>query len=137
VVVLPQGLYLGRVIPGRVDEVVDAVREDRIPLELLRGRSSFSMTVQAAQHFVRFRDASGAGFTETSALDGVSSLLPLAEEAVSDTDWRVVLAGPVGPIAVTVRRLRSTAPAKLTCHAPEAKVFPGYSLVGIEVPTVS
>jgi hypothetical protein len=131
VVVLPQGLYLGRVIPGRVDEVVDAVREDRIPLALLRGRSSFSMTVQAAQHFVRSGDATGG------SLDGMSSLLPLAEEAVSDTDWRVILAGPSGPVAVTVRRMRSAAPAKLTCHAPEPKIFPGYSLVGIEVPAAS
>src|ERR1700712_4595671 len=92
VVVLPHGLYLGRVLPGRVDEVVEAVREDRIPLDLLRGRSGFTMTVQAARHFVRSEAPSDA------PLDGTGSLLPLAEEAVSDTDWRVVLSVPGGPV---------------------------------------
>src|SRR4051794_6895954 len=51
VVVLPHGLYLGRVIPGRVDEVVDSIRARRVPTGLLRGRSAFGTPVQAAQHF--------------------------------------------------------------------------------------
>jgi hypothetical protein len=33
--------------------------------------------------------------------------------------------------------MRSTVPAKLTCHSPDPKVFPGYSLIGIEVPAAS
>lgn len=131
VVVLPQGFYLGRVIPGRVDEVVDAVRERRIPLALLRGRSSLAMPAQAAQHFARHREADASG-QDVAVGDGFDDLRPLAVTAVNETDVRVELAAPAGRVAVTVRRERSDTPARLTCHAPEPKLFPGFTLVGIE-----
>lgn len=128
VVVLPQGLYLGRVIPGRVDEVVDAVRDKRIPLALLRGRSSFGLTVQAAQHFARTELVESGS---SILADGFDDLLPRSEERVGDAEWRVTLTGPDGPITVTVRREFSETPARLTCHAPEPKSFPGFRLVEI------
>ena len=134
VVVLPHGLYLGRVIPGRADDVVDAIRDGRIPLDLLRGRSSFSTPVQAAQHFVRGDSPEASG---RDVLDRFGDLVPLREEVVDSDVIRVLLAGRTGPISVTVRRQRSQHAVKLTCHAPEPKIFPGFVLVGIEVPAAN
>jgi hypothetical protein len=128
VVVLPHGFYLGRVIPGRVDEVVDAIGQRRVPLGLLRGRSCYAMPVQAAQHFVRH----GQERNSEPVSDGFDDLRPERAEAVGDVDVRVVLRDRDRRLAVTVRRERSEFPARLTCHAPEPKVFPGFTLVGIE-----
>jgi hypothetical protein len=128
VVVLPQGLYLGRVVPGRVDEVVDAVRARRVPVALLRGRSSFSMATQAAQHFARGERAGDGG----AASDGFDDLLPIAEAAVGEGEWRVTLADGTGSVVVTVRREFSDEPVRLTCHAPEPRTFPGFRLLGVE-----
>jgi hypothetical protein len=128
VVVLPHGFYLGRVIPARVDEVVDSIGAGRIPLGLLRGRSTFAMPVQAAQHFVRDRQQQSSD----EVADRFDDLIPIAAEVRGDTDVRVVLKTRSGRVAVTVRRERSESAARLTCHAPEPKVFPGFTLVDIE-----
>jgi hypothetical protein len=127
VVVLPAGLYLGRVAPARVDALVDAVRDGRIPLDLLRGRSSLSLAAQAAQHFARS--------VEPKAVpDRLDDLLPVTEQLLADDSWQVTLQGPAGLVAVTVRREPGAAPQRLTCHAPEPKRFPGFTLVGVDVP---
>src|SRR4051794_3110499 len=131
VVVLPHGLYLGRVGPGRVDDLVECIEAGRIPLDLLRGRSSLNLAVQAAQHFAR--DVVGI----EGPADRFDDLLPQSEERVTDESWRVLLRGPVGPLAVTVRRVVGPTPYQLTCHAVEPKRFPGYELVGVDVPASS
>jgi hypothetical protein len=128
VVVLPQGLYLGRVIPGRAPEVVDAISERRIPVDLLRGRSSFTLTAQAAQHFARAELAGGSA----AALDGFEDLQPLGEEQLARNEWQVRLQGPDGPLVVVVRRTPGNEPQRLTCHAPEPRVFPGFAFVSID-----
>jgi hypothetical protein len=130
VVVLPAGLYLGRVAPGRVDAVVDAISTGRIPLDVLRGRSSLSLPVQAAQHFAR---SAGDG----AVPDRVDDLLPVSEDLVETETWRVVLRGPDGPLAVTIRRVVDETPQQLTCHSPEPKRFPGFQLVRVDVPATS
>jgi hypothetical protein len=133
VVILPQGLYLGRVIPGRASEVVDAVNERRIPVNLLRGRSSLTLPAQAAQHFAR-AELTGAdtGTGDGPPLDGFDDLRPLGEEQLDRSEWQVRLQGPDGPVAVVVRRTPGNEPQRLTCHAPEPKVFPGFELVSID-----
>lgn len=130
VVVLPQGLYLGRVIPGRASEVVDAVAAGRIPTGLLRGRSSFTLPTQAAQHFARAEHAGTSA--EGPPLDGFDDLRPLGEEQLSRHEWQIRLQGPDGPLAVVVRRTPGNTPQRLTCHAPQPQVFPGFELVSID-----
>jgi hypothetical protein len=128
VVVLPAGLYLGRVSPGRVDGLTDALAAGRIPLDLLRGRSSLSLPAQAAQHFARTADR------EYGPADRLDDLLPIGEEPVEPNGWRILLQSRTGPVAVTVRRMPGAAAHRLTCHAAEPKLFPGFELVALEVP---
>jgi hypothetical protein len=126
VVVLPAGLYLGRVLPGRVGSLVEEIREGRIPLDRLRGRSGLSTTAQAAQHFARSSEA-GRG------QDRVGDLMPLSEQRLNDDTWQVVLQAASGPLAVTVRREPGDAAHRLTCHSVEPKVFPGFSMVSLDL----
>jgi hypothetical protein len=130
VVVLPAGLYLGRVIPGRVDPLVELIREGRIPLDQLRGRSSLPLVVQAAQHFARAEEP-------VRSWDRVDDLQFVSERRVGDATWEVVLRGRTGRLAITVRRELSDVPQQLTCHVAEPKYFPGFQLVGIELPAAS
>jgi hypothetical protein len=53
VVVLPEGLYFGRVGPGEAWRVLDEYLAGRIELEHYRGRSCYSFTTQAAERSVR------------------------------------------------------------------------------------
>jgi hypothetical protein len=130
VVVLPPGLYLGRVAPGRVDAVVDAISAGRVPLEFLRGRSSLSLPVQAAQHFAR-------SAVDGATLDLVDDLIPLNQDGVDADTWRIVLSTSEGPLAITVRRVVEETPQQLTCHSPQPKRFPGFQLVRVDVPATS
>lgn len=51
--VLPHGLYYGRVDAGSAAAVADATHDGRVVVDLLRGRSSLSMPVQAAEVALR------------------------------------------------------------------------------------
>ena len=54
-VLLPEGLYYGRVDDADAVEVVRLARAGRVDERFFRGRSSLSHPVQAAQHFARER----------------------------------------------------------------------------------
>lgn len=116
-VVLPDGLYLGRV---EADEVVQVVRDlaaGTLPSGRVRGRSSLSLPAQAAQHFAR----------ESSGRWGRADLAPVVQESAGTDLWRVVLAGPGGPdVEVVVRYDRDGDGSSqlLTCGALEAKAAP-------------
>jgi (2Fe-2S) ferredoxin len=53
VVVLPDGLYYGRVAPLDAARLADAHRQGRILLDRLRGRTAYPFAVQAAEIFLR------------------------------------------------------------------------------------
>jgi len=116
-VVLPDGLYLGRVEADEVVQVVRDLERGTLPAGRVRGRSSLSLPAQAAQQFAR----------ESSGRWGVDDLQPLVQEAAGADRWRVVLAGSGGPeVEVVVRYDRDgdgTAQL-LTCGALEAKTPP-------------
>jgi hypothetical protein len=57
IVVLPEGLYFGRVAPGEAWPVLDEYLAGRIELSHYRGRSCYSFAVQSAERAVR--EASG------------------------------------------------------------------------------
>jgi hypothetical protein len=62
VLVLPHGLYYGRLDPSGAAEFVETVQRGELDLEHLRGRCAFSFPVQAAEIYLRreldLRDAS-------------------------------------------------------------------------------
>ena len=72
VVVLPEGLYYGRVGPGEAWSVLDGYLARRIDLAHYRGRSSYSFAVQAAERAVR----------QQAGLSGIDDLELVAERPV-------------------------------------------------------
>lgn len=117
VVVLPEGLYLGRIEADEVVRVVDDLAAGTLPAGRVRGRSSLSLPAQAAQQFAR--DSFGRW--------GADDLQPVVQAHAGDDTWRVVLAGPGGPdVEVVVRYDRGTDAERrlLTCGALEAKPVP-------------
>ena len=127
-VVLPDGLYLGRIEPEEVVRVVDDLRSGVLPPGRVRGRSSLSLPAQAAQQFAR--DSSGRW--------GTADLAPVEQEAAGSDLWRVRLAGPGGPdVEVVVRYDRSGdgEPSLLTCGASELKRAPVFRQVALTTST--
>jgi hypothetical protein len=108
VLALPHGLYYGQVGAADVPDLVAGYEAGRVEPRLLRGRSSLPAVVQAAQHHARL--ALGE-----YRLDALSALDVRRTAAAT---WRVLLAHPEGPLAVTVRAERA-APIRLTCSSPQ------------------
>ncbi len=123
--VLPEGLYFGRVEADEVVGLVDALADGEVAHESLRGRSSLPLPVQAAQHFARAR--LGRYRRED---------LALREQSGAGRDrWRVRLAGHDGrpDVDLVVRYDRSgEGPHVLTCGAAE-RVAPVFRLVELQV----
>jgi hypothetical protein len=127
--VLPHGLYLGRVPAADADALLQALDAGRLPLPWVRGRSSLPSPVQAAQHFAR----------EATGRDRLDDLLPTAQAGAGRDTWTVVLAGPGGPdveVVVAYDRAGTGVPQVLTCGADEAKTAPVFRQVSLRT-TVS
>ena len=107
VVVLPAGVYLGRVEPGEAWERVDEVLAGRVPLARYRGRSSHSFPVQAAERAIR----------EETGLLGLDDLRLVSAQQVGE-GWEVRFEASRSGEAwdVEVER-RDGAPTYLTCSA--------------------
>jgi hypothetical protein len=124
--VLPHGLYLGRVPPEDAAAVVTALEHGRLPLLYDRGRSSVPSPVQAAQHFAR----------AATGRDRLDDLLPASQAGAGRDTWRVVLSGPGGPdveVVVAYDRAGSGRAEVLTCGADEAKVAPLFRELSLQV----
>lgn len=114
--VLPRGLYYGRVDPAAALEVADAAVEGRVSLDHLRGRSDVSMPVQAAEIAVRRR----------LDLRGLDDVRPTA--ARTDGDLTAVTLDAGGrTVRVQVRRLLAEA-QRLTCGALRDSPVPRYEV---------
>jgi hypothetical protein len=68
-VVLPEGLFFGRVGDQDLDPILDRYFNGEIDLNLYRGRSTYTFVVQAAERAVR--EAEGLTGIDDVALDGV------------------------------------------------------------------
>ena len=98
VVVLPEGLYFGRVGEADLDPLLDSYFDGRIYLDLYRGRSAYTFAVQAAERAVREAEGltgiddislerverGGDGWTVTLRAQGVSRKVDVAVELADE-----------------------------------------------------
>ena len=123
-VVLPHGLYYAHVSPQTVERFVTAYEAGRVEVPWLRGRSTDSAPVQAADHHARL--ALGE-----YRLDG----LPLRRvEAAGAHTWRVTFGHDRGEVGVTVRAEHAKEPARLTCTSPHEETPRVFGLVDLDLP---
>jgi (2Fe-2S) ferredoxin len=106
--VLPHGLYYGRLEPHDAAGLVDAHLAGRLDVEHLRGRSAYPFSVQAAEVYLR----------RHLGLDGVAAL-PLVQHARHGTETRAVFAAGGGRWEVRVHT-EIGEPRQLTCRAGTA-----------------
>jgi hypothetical protein len=120
VLVLPDGLYYGRVPASAAPSLADRHLEGHLSLDLLRGRSSFGMPVQVAEVALRRE----TGETRLSAVRLVSATR-------SGDDTTVVMAVGETSYDVVVRRSTAPATALLTCKAVRENPVPAYDVVQV------
>jgi hypothetical protein len=118
--VLPHGLYYGRLEPESALAVASAHAAGELALDHLRGRSSFAMPVQFAEIALR-RHLARSGhdavrLVSRHTADGLTE----AVFAVDDDRW-----------VVQVRTARSAEAVQLTCRATRDNAVPLHETVGI------
>jgi hypothetical protein len=120
VLVLPDGLYYGRVSAAQAPALVRTHLDGRLDLDLLRGRSAFPFPVQVAEIAVR-REVG------VDDVDGVR----LVSTTRSGAETTVVF--DVAGAAYTVRVLRHLHPdeEQLTCRALRGNPVPAYDVVSL------
>lgn len=110
VVVLPQGLYYGRVGPGDVAGLLAEHGAGRVDLDRYRGRSAYSFPVQAAEQ----------GLRETEGLLGIDDLDLVGCTRLGDETWSVRFRTPDGAVhELDVVATLADEPAYLTCESSE------------------
>ena len=123
VLVLPHGLYYGRVEAARAPDIVAAQERSEVVVELLRGRAVFRPPIQAAQHFARL-----AGGNRV-----IDDLNPLRSRTAPSGDVTVELArARGGTITVTVRPIVGETAGHLTCKATHPIHPPAFALHAID-----
>ncbi len=121
-VVLPEGLYYGRLDPESVVAAADAHLSGALALDHLRGRSSYPMPLQAAEIALR---------RELGLLD-LTAVTVRSHRADGD-ETRAIFDTPDSAYRVLVRTVidPSTA-ARLTCNTLRDSPVPRHELVSIE-----
>ena len=115
-VVLPEGLYYGRMDPGTASQVAALHEQGRVDLARLRGRSSYPMHVQYAEIALRRH-------LEEDRLDAVRLLWrqgPISVFVRRGVEW-----------AVTVRRVHHQE-AQLTCAVERLSRLPVFEVLSIQ-----
>jgi hypothetical protein len=110
VVVLPHGLYYGRVRPDDVGRLVAATDAGQVELAHYRGRSAYPFSVQAAERTLR----------EAERLLGIDDLGLVAVEQSRDGGRLVRFRTPDGAVhELAVVETLADVPAFLTCDSAE------------------
>jgi hypothetical protein len=122
-VILPDSLYFGRRDPAAAERLLGAHADGRLDLDGFRGRTTFRLAEQAAEHFVRVERG-------LDALDAVRAIEPL-----DDTTMVVTVAERGVPVRyrVAVQRETVPAPAPLTCTGKDGLSYPAFRLVDLTV----
>lgn len=118
--VLPHGLYYGRIDPPAGLAVAGAHLSGHLDLDHLRGRSGWAMPVQAAE--IALRRQLGA-----TALDAVR----LVDRRTDGADALVVLEVAGRHWSVAVHTTTGPDSARLTCRATRDNPLPSHTIVGI------
>ncbi len=123
VLVLPDGLYYGRVDPSNAADLATRHLDGRLSLDLLRGRSGYPFAVQAAEWFLR---------TELGE-ERLRALRLQRRERLGE-DWQVAfdVSGQVWAVRL---RMATRPPVQLTCTALRLDPAPTYELLDIAGPT--
>ena len=125
VVVLPEGLYYGRVGHGHVAGLLAAHADGRVDLDRYRGRSAYSFPLQAAEHALR----------KAEGLDGIRDLELVGSERRGQGAWTVRFRAPDGVVhEVDVVEEAAEEPAYLTCCAEEPKRALRYAATALRRP---
>lgn len=110
VVVLPHGIYYGRVDPPHLARLLAAVGAGNVDIDHYRGRSSYSFPVQAAEQALR----------ESRGLLGIGDLSLVDATQRADETWSVRFRTPTGAVhEVDVATPADDEPRYLTCAASE------------------
>ncbi len=126
VLVLPHGLYYGRVETADVPVILDETRRGRIYLERFRGRSRYSFPAQAAEHYLRER----TGNTSVGAFRLMKS------KRATENGWTFHFASNQDGGHHTLQVAGEPAPFRgyLTCKAESEASWVRYRLVVNEMP---
>jgi hypothetical protein len=118
--VLPDGLYLGRLEPEVAVAAVGQLLNGRLPLDVLRGRTCLPMPAQAAE-IALYRHLGETAIAAIRVLghrrEGDLTTVDLAR---SDEHWRVVVRTTLGT------------PALLTCRAAHTDPNPVHDVVSVD-----
>ena len=121
-VVLPHGLYFGRLSPDDAQRVVDAYERGVVDLDNYRGRAGEPFAAQAAEIFVRRQEG----------LVGVDDLLVTGIRRRGQGVVEVRLGGPRGrAYDVTVQVRPADEPRPLSCNATGPDRPPTYALLDL------
>ncbi len=118
--VLPDGLYYGRLAPGAAVALATRHHAGHLDLSHLRGRSGYGFAVQAAEWFLRSElEVTGRRALRLEASTARDAMTE-ATFLVEGRRWRVRVAR------------EETPPALLTCGAQRANPIPIYELLRLE-----
>jgi len=124
-VVLPHGLYYGRVDEGTVVEVAEAHERGDVVPRLLRGRARWLPAAQAAQQHARERHGDSLESRRIGAYE------PAGTIPLGDGRWQVRLRHDGGYLFVTVAATARPEKGLLTCHAVNAAHPPAFDVVDV------
>jgi sucrase/ferredoxin-like protein len=119
-IAFPHGYYFGRLDPVRGVELATGYVDGTVDLEHLRGRSCRPTDVQAAEHFLRARDA-------LTGIDDVTVVAVSRDGGETLTMFRT----PLGSRRVGVQR-KPGPEERLTCHSDALRRPPRFELLRIE-----
>ncbi|MGH3656373.1 MAG: sucrase ferredoxin [Micromonosporaceae bacterium] len=122
-VVLPHGLYYGRITADTALRAATAYEERRVLPHYLRGRSTHHPPAQAAECHARLE-------LSESRLD---TLAPRQVVRQTPDQWRITLGWDASTVVVTVRAVMSPLPAQLTCGNVHPSHYRTFDLVGLRV----
>jgi hypothetical protein len=119
--VLPHGLYFGRVTPEDAVDLADAYARGEVDPQLLRGRAAYDFATQAAECFLRTQ----------SGITGVDALR-LVRSRRDDEETEATFAYAAGGrYRVRVRTTAHQPARTLTCRAERMSTPPEHQLVEI------
>ena len=107
VVVLPEGLFYGRVGQDDLDPILDDYFDGRLNLERYRGRSAYTFGVQAAEFAVR----------EETGLTGIRDVEILRVSREAEDRWLVTLRAAGREYAAEAWAELGEDPVYMTCHS--------------------